>query len=117
MKPEHRYMVAFIAASRHAGRVYTHVHDHDAGAEIAVGGVALGSKVDVVEGPQRVRISGDMPDLLHHGSQSYIHLVQDKDGFSGYDHASQQHFVVVFNQGAVQVYDHETGRYHAFRVT
>ncbi len=117
MTSEHRYLVAFIAASRHAGRVYTHVHDHDAGHEIPVGGVALGPKVDLIEGGARARISGAMPDLLHHGSQTYIRLEPDKDGFSGYDHASGKHFVVVFNGDAVQVFDHETGRYHDFHVS
>ena len=58
MKPEHRYMAAFIAASLKAGRVFTHVHDHDAGREIAVGGIVRPTRVDVIDGASGAIIKG-----------------------------------------------------------
>jgi hypothetical protein len=117
MTPEHRYMVAFIAASLKAGRTFTHVHDHDAGAEIAVGGVARADKIDLIESGALARISGAPPNIFHHGSQAHINLAVEGDGFSGYDHASARHFAGRFTGSAVQLYDHETGRYHDFHVS
>jgi hypothetical protein len=121
MRPEHRYMVAFIAASLKAGRTFTHVHDHDAGRDIAVGGVVRAQGVDVIENGAMARVSGKPDALYHAGSDSYIQLALEPDGFAGYDYASEQHFKGVFSGalpgGAVQLYDHETGRYHAFHVS
>ena len=52
------------------------------------------------------------------GSNSYLQLALDGEGFSGYDYGSSAHFRGVFSEkGAVQVFDHETGRYHAFHVS
>jgi hypothetical protein len=121
MKSEHRYMVAFIAACLKAERLFTHVHDHDAGHEIAVGGVVRPDKVDVIEGAARARIAGEPGALFHFGTQSHIQLAIEEGGFSGFDYASGQHFKGVFSgplpQAAVQLYDHETGRWHDFHVS
>lgn len=121
MKPEHRYMVAFIAASLKAGRVFTHVYDHDAKRDIAVGGVVRPDTVDVVDGNSRAFIQGKPEALYHTGSQSYLRLTLEEGGFSGYDHACEQHFKGVFSgplpASAVQLYDHETQRYHDFHVS
>lgn len=117
MKPELRYMVAFIAASLKAARTFTHVYDHDAKREIPVGGVVRADAVDVIEGGSGARVSG-RPDALYHSvSEHYIQLDMEPDGFSGYDYASQKHFKGVFSGDAVQVYDHETERYHDFHVS
>ncbi len=116
MKPEHRYAVAYIAASLGRRRVYTHVHDHDSGFEIPMGGVVRTDKVDVVEGAARTRISGAPPELFHHGSQAFIRLQVEGETVSGYDYASQQHFSGRLAGSAVQIYDYETGRYHDFHV-
>jgi len=117
MKAEHRYVVAFIAASLgHAG-VFTHVHDHDAGAEIPFGGVVGVDRVDVMEGRGRARISGKPARLFHHGSQTYIDLTVEGDELSGYDYASKHHFAGRLIGSAVQIYDHETERYHDFHVS
>jgi hypothetical protein len=118
MTPEHRYMVAFLAASLKAKRTFTHVHDHDAGHEIAVGGVVRPDVVDVVEGSGRVRYSGKPELVLDHGAGSHIQLALEDGGFGGYDYASEKHFKGVFGaKGAVQLFDHETGRYHDFHVS
>jgi hypothetical protein len=122
MKPEHRYMAAFIAACLKAGRMFTHVHDHDAGKEIAVGGAVRPDKVDLIEGGARARIAGEPGALYHFGTESHIQLLMDEDGgFSGYDHASAKHFKGVFAgplpDAAVQIYDHETDRWHNFHVS
>jgi hypothetical protein len=121
MKPEHRYLVAFVAASLKAGRTFTHVHDHDSGQEIAVGGVARPDGVDLIEGGARARLHGKPEALYHSLSDNHIQIALEADGFSGYDYASRHHFKGVFSgplpQGAVQLYDHETGRYHAFHVS
>jgi hypothetical protein len=121
MKPEHRYMVAFVAASLKARQVFTHVHDHDAGREVAVGGVVRPDKVDVIDGATRAIVSGAPEALYHHGSESYIRLILEDEGFSGYDHGSEQHFKGMFSgplpASAVQLYDYETGRYHDFHVS
>ncbi|HUO23331.1 MAG TPA: hypothetical protein VMU59_12510 [Caulobacteraceae bacterium] len=117
MTPEHRYVVAFVAASLGRGRTFTHVHDHDAGLDVPVGGLARPDRVDLVEGGTRARISGAPPDLFHHGSQAHIRLVVEGEAVSGYDHASKQHFSGRLVGSAVQIYDYETGRYHDFHVT
>jgi hypothetical protein len=121
MKPEHRYMAAFIAASLKAGRTFTHVHDHDAGREIAVGGVVRPNRVDVIDGASGAIIQGKPEALYHHGSESYLRVTMEEGGFSGYDHASEEHFKGVFSgplpDSAVQIYDYETGRYHNFHVS
>jgi hypothetical protein len=117
MKAEHRYVVAFIAASLGRAQVFTHVHDHDAGTEIPMGGVARSDRVDVMEGAARARISGAPPELFHHGSQSFIRLVVEGESVSGYDYASQQHFSGRLIGSSVQIYDYETERYHDFHVT
>lgn len=118
MAPEHRYMIAFLAASLKAGRAFTHVYDHDAGREIAVGGVVRPDRVEVIEGLGRARIAGKPEALYHFGSRSHIRLALEGEGFSGYDHGSASHFRGLFQeQGAVQLFDHETGRYHAFHVS
>ena len=117
MKAEHRYVVAFIAASLGRAAVCTHVHDYDAGEEIAVGGVVRADKVDVVEGRESARISGKPPSLFHQGSQDYIDLTVEGDTVSGYDYASEHHFAGRLIGFAVQIYDHETGRYHDFHVS
>jgi hypothetical protein len=121
MKPEHRYMVAFMAGSLKAGRTFTHVYDHDAAREIAVGGVVAPDRIDIIEGDAHARISG-APDALWHGaSESWIQLKLEEGGFAGYDYGSAQHFEGVFSGAlpgaAIQIYDHETGRYHAFHVS
>jgi hypothetical protein len=117
MKPAYRYAVAFIAASIGEGRTFTHVHDHDSGIEIPMGGVALPGKVDVIEGGSMARISGEPPTLFHHGDQAYFTLAVEGDSLSGYDYASKHHFAGRLIGSAVQIYDHETGRYHDFHVS
>ena len=119
MIPEHRYIVAFLAASLKAGRAYTHVYDHDAGREIAVGGVVKPDHVEVVEGLTGARILGKPEALLHEGSRSHIQLALEGGGFSGYDYGSASHFRGEFQEegAVVQLFDHETGRYHAFHVS
>jgi hypothetical protein len=121
MKPEHRYMAAFVAASLKAGRTFTHVYDHDAKREIPVGGVVRADAVDVFDGASKAIVRGAPEALYHHGSESYLRVTMEEAGFSGYDHASEQHFKGVFSgplpASAVQLYDYETGRYHDFHVS
>jgi hypothetical protein len=118
MAPEHRYMIAFLAASLNAGRTFTHVYDHDAGREVAVGGVVQPDRIAVIEGLTGARIDGEPKALIHSGSRSHIQLALEGEGFSGYDYGSGSHFNGSFQeQGAVQLYDHQTGRYHAFHVS
>ncbi|HVY35529.1 MAG TPA: hypothetical protein VG960_14040 [Caulobacteraceae bacterium] len=117
MKSEHRYVVAFIAASLGSKTAFTHVHDHDAGVEIPFGGLVRSDKVDVVEGGARARISGAPAQLFHDGSQAYINLAVEGDSLSGYDYASEHHFAGRVTGSAVQIFDHETGRYHDFHVS
>jgi hypothetical protein len=117
MSPEHRYVVAFVAASLGRGQVFTHVHDYDAGVNIAIGGAVRPDKVDILEGGARARVSGSPPDLFHHGSQAFIRLLVEGETVSGYDYASGQHYSGRLTGSAVQIYDHETGRYHAFHVS
>ena len=118
MAPEHRYMIAFLAASLNAGRTFTHVYDHDAGREIAVGGVVRPDRIEVIEGFTGARIAGKPGALYHSGSKSHLQLALEGEGFSGYDHGSASHFRGLFqDKGAVQLFDHQTGRYHAFHVS
>jgi hypothetical protein len=118
MVPEHRYMIAFVAASLKAGRTFTHVYDHDAQREVPVGGMVRPDKVQLIEALTGAKIEGQPNALFHSGSGSHIQLSVDGAGFSGYDYGSSSHFRGVFqDQGAVQVFDHETGRYHAFHVS
>src|SRR4051812_10511573 len=97
LKPEHRYMVAFIAACLKSRRMFTHVYDHDAQRERPVGGVVRPDSVDVVDGNSRVFVQGAPEALYHTGSENYLRLTMDEGGFSGYDHASEQHFKGVFS--------------------
>ena len=83
MAPEHRYMIAFLAASLKDAKTYTHVYDHDGGREIAVGGVVRPDRVEVIEGHTGARIEGEPQSLFHWGSNSYIQLSVAGDGFSG----------------------------------
>ncbi len=122
MVPEHRYIVAFVAASLKDGKTHTHVYDHDAKREIAIGGLVRPDRVQLIEGLGGARIEGEPSNLFHFGSSAYIQLALDGEGdgegFSGYDCGSEAHFRGVFqDKGAVQLFDHETGRYHAFHVT
>ncbi len=118
MSPEHRYMVAFMAASLKARRTFTHVHDHDAGREVAVGGAVKADGIDVVEGLTGARFSGKPDAVLDHAAGGYIQLALEGVGFSGYDYASEKHFHGAFAPaGAVQLFDHETGRWHAFHIS
>lgn len=119
MAPEHRYMIAFLAASLNAGRTYTHVYDHDAGREVAVGGVVRPDRVAVIESLTGARIDGEPQALFHSGSRSHIQLALEDEGFSGYDYGSESHFRGEFQEkgAVVQLFDHQTGRYHAFHVS
>ena len=114
-------MVALIAASLKAGRTFTHVYDHDAKREIAVGGAVRADAVDVIDGLSRAVIKGPPEALYHYGSESYLRVTPETDGFSGYDHGSEHHFKGVFSgalpASAIQLYDYETGRYHDFHVS
>lgn len=111
-------MVVFLAASLKAGKTFTHVFDHDAGREVAVGGLVRRDRVEVIEGASGARISGKPEALFHWGSRSHIQLALEDGGFGGYDYASASHFKGVFGQrGAVQLFDHQTGRYHDFHVS
>jgi hypothetical protein len=118
MAPEHRYIVAFVAASLKGAKTHTHVYDHEAGREVPVGGMVRPDRVQLIEGLTGARLEGEPARLFHSGSQSYIQLSIDGEGFSGYDYGSAAHFRGVFqDQGAVQLFDHQTGRYHAFTVS
>ena len=118
MVPEHRYIVAFVAASLKAKRTFTRVYDHDTGREAPIGGVVRPDQVALFDGLSGVKIDGKPDALYHAGTRSHIQLSMDGEGFSGYDPASKAHFRGVFQEaGAVQVFDHETGRYHAFHVS
>jgi hypothetical protein len=118
MAPEHRYMIAFLAASLNAGRTFSHVFDHDAGREVAVGGLVRPDRVEVIEGLTGARVVGEPKALFHEGSRAYIQLAVEGEGFSGYDYGSKSHFNGSFQQaGAVQLFDHQSGRYHAFHVS
>jgi hypothetical protein len=121
MVPEHRYMIAFLAASLNAGRTFTHVYDHDAGRELAVGGIVRPERVEVIDGLSGARIAGKPDALFHEGSRSHIQLeiAAEGEGFSGYDYGSASHFRGQFQEkgAVVQLYDHQTGRYHAFHVS
>ena len=121
MAPEHRYMIAFLAASLKDAKTHTHVFDHDAARQIAVGGLVRPDRVEVIEviaGQPGARIEGEPQRLFHSGSNSYLQLSVEGDGFSGSDYGSETHFRGVFQpEGAVQVFDHQTGRYHAFHVS
>ena len=111
-------MIAFLAASLNAGRTFTHVFDHDLGREIAVGGLVRPDRVDVIEGATGARIDGKPDALFHSGTRGHIQLALEDGGFGGYDYASERHFKGVFGvQGVVQLFDHETGRYHDFHVS
>ena len=111
-------MIAFLAASLNARKTFTHVYDHDAGREVPVGGVVRADRVDVLEGLTGARVAGEPGALFHSGSQSHIQLAVEGAGFSGYDYGSQSHFSGAFQKdGAVQLFDHQTGRYHAFHVS
>jgi hypothetical protein len=111
-------MVAFVAASLKAGRTFTRVYDHDAAREVPVGGMVRPDKVQLIEALAGARLDGEPGALFHSGSRSHIQLSLDGAGFSGYDYGSKAHFRGVFQEaGAVQVFDHETGRYHAFHVS
>src|SRR6185312_11420250 len=117
MAPEYRYMIAFIAASLNAGRTFTHVYDHDAQREVAVGGVVRPDRVEVVENRTGARIAGEPGALYHFGSKSHLQLLMEAEGFSGYDYDSKSHFRGLFQQGGVvHLFDHQSGRYHAFHV-
>ena len=117
MVPEHRYMIAFLAASLKAERTFTHVYDHDAQREVAVGGVVRPDRVEVIENATGARITGEPKALFHLGSRSYIQLQMEEAGFSGYDYGSKSHYRGLFQQGGVvHLFDHESGRYHAFHV-
>jgi hypothetical protein len=118
MAPEHRYMIAFLAASLNARRTFTHVYDHDAKREVAVGGIVRPDRVEVVESVTGARVAGEPKALFHSGSGSHIQLLLEGEGFSGYDYGSASHFNGKFQEaGAVQLFDHQTGRYHAFHVS
>lgn len=112
-------MVAFLAASLNAKRTFTHVYDHDAAREAPVGGIVRPDRVEVIDGLSGARIAGEPKALFHFGSRSHIQLVVGGEGFSGYDYGSESHFRGLFqDKGAVvQLFDHETGRYHAFHVS
>jgi hypothetical protein len=119
MVPEHRYIVAFLAASLKAKRTYTHVYDHDAAREVPVGGVVRPDRVEIIEGLGGVRVAGKPAALFHEGSRSYIQLALEGEGFTGYDYGSASHFRGEFQEkgAVVQLFDHESGRYHAFHVS
>ena len=118
MTPERRYMIAFVAACLNQARTFTHVHDHDAGREVAVGGIVRPDKVAIIEGATGAKLDGPPEALFHSASGAHIQISMDGDGFGGYDYASQAHFRGLFQDGgAVQIFDHETGRYHAFHVS
>src|SRR3569833_771682 len=114
MAPEHRYMIAFLAASLNAGRTFTHVYDHAAGREAPVGGIVRPDRVEVIDGLSGARIAGKPDALFHDGSRSHIQLQLEGEGFSGYDYGSASHFAGQFQEkgAVVQLYDHQTGRYH-----
>jgi len=117
MAPEHRYIIAFLAASLKDGRTFTHVYDHDARREVAVGGIVRPGQVEVVEAATGARIAGEPKALYHYGSKSYLQLQMEGAGFSGYDYASKTHYRGLFQQGGVvHLFDHQSGRYHAFHV-
>src|SRR3954466_6332359 len=102
MAPEHRYIVAFVAASLKDGKTHTHVHDHDAAREIPIGGLVRPGRVQLIDGLSGQRIEGEPSTLYHFGSGAYIQLSMDGEGFSGYDCGSRAHFRGVFqDQGAV----------------
>ena len=85
---------------------------------MAVGGVVRPDRVDVIEGLTGARIDGEPKALFHSRSGSHIQLAVEGEGFSGYDYGSGSHFNGLFQaEGAVQLYDHQTGRYHAFHVS
>jgi hypothetical protein len=119
MAPEHRYMIAFLAASLNAGRAFTHVYDHDAGREAPVGGIVRPDRVEVIDGLSGARIAGEPKALFHSGSRAHIQLLLEDEGFSGYDYGSASHFRGLFQEAGsvVQLFDHQTGRYHAFHVS
>jgi hypothetical protein len=118
MTPEHRRMAAFLAACLKAAKTFAHVHDHDAGRETAIGGVVRPAAIDVIEGAGGVRFSGAPEAVLDHASGKHLQLALEEDGFSGYDYGSETHFNGVFGKdGVVQVYDHETSRWHDFHVS
>ncbi len=120
MSPEHRYVVAFVAASLHSRRLFTHVYDHDAGRRVALGGVVKSTRIDVVD-IQGARFSGKPEQLLDHRAGVYVRLAMTGGGFEGFDHASGGHFTGVFSgappDGAIQLFDYKTGRYHHFHVS
>ncbi len=118
MAPEHRYMVAFIGAALKTGKLFTHVYDHGAQREIAVGGMVRPDRVEVIENATGARVTGSPDSLLHTGSNKHIQLKVEPAGFSGYDYASEKHFKgVLGDKGAVQVFDHETDLWHNFHVS
>jgi hypothetical protein len=119
MTPAHRAMVAFLAASLQTGRVFTRVWDHDARIDVPMGGVVRPQRVDVIDREGR-RLTGPIEALLDPVGGGYIQLALRDGGFSGFDYACGQHFQGVFAApppgGAVQLFDHESGRYHNFHV-
>jgi hypothetical protein len=120
MSPEHRSIAAFVAACLHTGRVFTHVYDHDAARLIAVGGVVGPDAVDVVNIDGR-RFSGPPGQLYDHRARTYLQVATTGSGFNGFDPASGKHVTGVFAgplpEAAIQLFDHETGRYHSFHVS
>ena len=118
MTPDTRSVIAGIAAVLVNRRDYAWVYDHDRSAHRAVSLSLKDGRTGAYDHERKRVYDGVAGEsLFDHAEGQHIGAERTDRGVKGYDHGSKSFYEAFVEGEDVSVYDHATGRHHAYRVS
>ena len=110
-----RRAVAYIVG-RVSGSRATTVYDFDDAMHHHFSGTVNGAQVNIFDHSEACHITGNLPQLFHHGNAMHLQLTIDGSNFRGYDYDSAMHFQGWVRGNQVSLYDMEHAQHFNYQV-
>ncbi len=117
MKPHVRAAAAAVALAHSLGRPVTRVYEHETCACCRISASVRGDIVGGYDHISHCHVSGELPNLYHHGESSHLMLRPKGLGvYSGFDHDTSSYFSMKVTNGEAHMFDHKEDLYFAYSV-
>ncbi len=118
MTPDTRSVIAGIAAAIVNGQAYAFVYDYDRSAHRPVSFTLKDGRAGAYDSERKRVYDGVVGEtVFDHAEGQHIGAERTARGIKGYDHGSKSFYEAFVDDAAVSVYDHATGRHHAYAVS
>ncbi len=112
MKPHVRRGVAFVVRKAISGATSSSIYDYSESSHFHFSGTVSASSVSVYDHAEGCHVSGNLPNLFHHGDGRHIQLViGNGQHFTGFDYGTGSHFSGRVSGRSVSLYDYEHGQH------